>query len=215
MLFAGATVVIALLGMFALGVSLLNGAAVAAAIGVVLVLAASLTLLPALLGVIGRADRRGRQTARRSARGRRSEAAGSGCAGSARVQRRPAVTAIARHRGDAGPGRPALGLRLASSDAGNDPTNQTTRQAYDLLAKGFGPGFNGPLQIAVGAPAGRRLCCARRRLTTRCAPPRASRPSTSPRLNSTGTTAAVVAYPTTSPQSAQTIRLVTQAPRRR
>ncbi|MBV8218563.1 MAG: MMPL family transporter, partial [Solirubrobacterales bacterium] len=53
-LFAGATVVIALLGMFALGVSLLNGAAVAAAIGVVLVLAASLTLLPALLSLIGR-----------------------------------------------------------------------------------------------------------------------------------------------------------------
>ena len=47
---------------------------------------------------------------------------------------------------------PALGLRLASSDAGNDPTNQTTRQAYDLLAKGFGPGFNGPLQLAVALP---------------------------------------------------------------
>src|SRR6185312_5141660 len=59
-LFAGATVVIALLGMFALGVSLLNGAAVAAAIGVVLVLAASLTMLPALLTVVGpRIGRRG------------------------------------------------------------------------------------------------------------------------------------------------------------
>src|SRR6202011_4007690 len=53
-LFAGATVVIALLGMFALGVSLLNGVAVAAALGVVLVLAASLTLLPALLRLAGR-----------------------------------------------------------------------------------------------------------------------------------------------------------------
>ena len=47
---------------------------------------------------------------------------------------------------------PALGLRLASSDAGNDPASQTTRQAYDLLAKGFGPGFNGPLQVAVALP---------------------------------------------------------------
>src|SRR6202044_3070963 len=53
-LFAGITVVIALLGMFALGVSLLSGAAVAASIGVVLVLGASLTLLPALLSLIGR-----------------------------------------------------------------------------------------------------------------------------------------------------------------
>ncbi len=67
-LFAGATVVIALLGMFALGVSLLNGAAVAAAIGVVLVLAASLTLLPALLSLIGPADRPGGR--RQAARGR-------------------------------------------------------------------------------------------------------------------------------------------------
>src|SRR5262249_24096647 len=61
-LFAGVTVVIALLGMFALGVSLLNGAAVAAAIGVVLVLAASLTLLPPLLSIIGpRVARAGRR----------------------------------------------------------------------------------------------------------------------------------------------------------
>ena len=65
-LFAGVTVVIALLGMFALGVSLLNGAAIAAAIGVVLVLAASLTLLPALLSLVGR--RIGEAGGRRAAR---------------------------------------------------------------------------------------------------------------------------------------------------
>ena len=81
-LFAGATVVIALLGMFALGVSLLNGAAVAAAIGVVLVLGASLTLLPALLGLFGH-----RIGAVRNRRGGtddgRGSVAGCGCAGSA------------------------------------------------------------------------------------------------------------------------------------
>ena len=42
---------------------------------------------------------------------------------------------------------PALALRLGNSDAGNNPPNQTTRQAYDLLARGFGPGFNGPMQL--------------------------------------------------------------------
>src|ERR1700751_3429170 len=150
-LFAGATVVIALLGMFALGVSILNGAAVAAAIGVVLVLVASLTLLPALLGFAG---------------GRIGEA-GIGPAGRVgeddgrpgfwmrwvrQVQRRPALTAIVATALMLVLAAPALGLRLASSDAGNDPANQTTRQAFDLLAEGFGPGFNGPLQLAVALP---------------------------------------------------------------
>ena len=51
---------------------------------------------------------------------------------------------------------PALGLRLGASDAGNDPAAQTTRKAYDLLAEGFGSGFNGPLQLAVRLPGRRR-----------------------------------------------------------
>ena len=69
-----------------------------------------------------------------------------------RVQRRPVVTAIAATAVMLVLAAPALGLRLGSSDAGNDPASQTTRQAYDLLAKGFGPGFNGPLQVAVALP---------------------------------------------------------------
>ena len=44
---------------------------------------------------------------------------------------------------------PFLSLRLGFSDAGNEPTANTSRRAYDLLAEGFGPGFNGPLVIAV------------------------------------------------------------------
>ena len=77
-LFAGATVVIALLGMFALGVSLLNGAAVAAAIGVVLVLGASLTLLPALLSLVGRRSERPADDARRRTRTTRGRGSGFG-----------------------------------------------------------------------------------------------------------------------------------------
>jgi putative drug exporter of the RND superfamily len=203
--FAGATVVIALLGMFALGVSVLNGAAVAAAIGVVLVLSASLTLLPALLGFAGRrigeVRRRGgdqdTDTGRPGFWGRWVR----------QVQRRPAVTAIAATALMLVFAAPALGLRLASSDAGNDPASQTTRQAYDLLAKGFGPGFNGPLQVAVALPKAHDTA-ALKQITAAVAATPGVASITTPRLNATGTAAAVIAYPTTSPQSALTSSLV-------
>jgi RND superfamily putative drug exporter len=206
-LFAGATVVIALLGMFALGVSLLNGAAVAAAIGVVLVLAASLTLLPALLSLAGpRIVREGRKRSARSADGTRP---GFWLRWTKGVQRRPAVVAIAATAVMLALAAPALGLRLASSDAGNDPTSQTTRQAFDLLAKGFGPGFNGPLQMAVALPSAHDSA-ALKELTQRLSAAPGIASVATPRLNATGTTAALVVYPTTSPQSAQTSSLVTR-----
>jgi putative drug exporter of the RND superfamily len=206
-LFAGATVVIALLGMFALGVSVLNGAAVAAVIGVVLVLSASLTLLPALLGFVGaRIGKTGGRHAVRTTVGTRP---GFWMRWVRQVQRRPAVTAIAATALMLALAAPALGLRLASSDAGNDPANNTTRQAYDLLAKGFGPGFNGPLQVAVSLPAAHNAVALKQLSSAlRSTPGIAS--VAPPRLNPTGTAAAVLAYPTTSPQSAQTSELVTR-----
>ena len=204
-LFAGATVVIALLGMFALGVSLLNGAAVAASIGVVLVMAASLTLLPALLSLIGpRIGRVGRRQAAREADGARPA---FWLRWVQRVQRRPAVTAIAATALMLALAAPALGLRLASSDAGNDPAGQTTRQAFDLLAKGFGPGVNGPLQMAVALPQAHDSAALTELTHTLSRTPGIASVAP-PRLNAAGTTAAVVAYPTTSPQSAQTSSLV-------
>ena len=205
--FAGATVVIALLGMFALGVSLLNGAAVAAAIGVVLVLGASITLLPALLSFVGhRVGRAGRRRA--ATAGPEADTPGFWLRWAKGVQRRPATIAIASTAVMLALAAPALGLRLASSDAGNDPSNQTTRQAFDLLAKGFGPGSNGPLQLAVALPrphdstALTQLSAAVRRTPGIAA-------VAPPRLNPSGTAAALAAYPTTSPQSAQTSNLVT------
>jgi putative drug exporter of the RND superfamily len=212
-LFAGVTVVIALLGMFALGVSLLSGAAVAASIGVVLVLSASLTLLPALLSLIGRrvgeaGGRRGRLQARSGSRPDASRP-GFWLRWVQRVQRRPAMTAVAATTLMLVLASPALGLRLASSDAGNDPANQTTRQAFDLLAKGFGPGFNGPLQLAVALPRAHDTAA-----LTSLSHAVKSTPGvvsvTPPELNRDGTAAAVVVYPSTSPQSAQTSSLVTR-----
>jgi RND superfamily putative drug exporter len=102
---------------------------------------------------------------------------------------------------------PALGLRLASSDAGNDPASQTTRQAYELLAKGFGPGTNGPLQVAVALDRSHDSAAIAQLTHALQSTPGVASVST-PRLNADGTTAAIVAYPTTSPQSSQTASLV-------
>jgi RND superfamily putative drug exporter len=202
-LFAGATVVIALLGMFALGVSFLYGAAIAASLGVLLVLAASLTLLPALLMFTGkRVGRTGRNRSRpREAR------AGFWLRWVRLIQRRPMWAALGSTALLLALASPALGLRLGASDAGNDPAKQTTRKAYDLLAAGFGSGFNGPLQLAVRLPAaGDTAGLAQFTTALRHTPGIAS--VAAPRLNPAGGTAAIAVYPTTSPQSAQTTGLV-------
>jgi RND superfamily putative drug exporter len=202
-LFAGATVVIALLGMFALGVSFLYGVAIAASLAVLLVLAASLTLLPALLMFTGR--RIGRIRARRSSA--REPRAGFWLRWVALIQRRPAWAALASTALLLTFAAPALGLRLGASDAGNDPMTRTTRQAYDLLATGFGSGFNGPLQLAVQLPA-RGGAGDLTQLTTALRKTPGIASVAAPQLNPARDTAAIAAYPTTSPQSAATTSLV-------
>ncbi len=151
-LFAGSTVCIALLGILVLGVSFMNGLAVASALTVVFTVLAAVTLLPALLGVFGIRVLSRRQR-RRLVAGGRLPRAWSRWART--VQRRPAVLAIAAAAVMLVLAIPVLSLRLGSSDAGNDPASATSRQAYDLLAEGFGPGFNGPLILVAqaGGPA--------------------------------------------------------------
>ncbi|MFJ8545212.1 MMPL family transporter [Streptomyces sp. NPDC093586] len=146
--FAGATVCIALLGMLILRLSFLNGVAVAAALTVVLTVAASVTLLPALLSYIGPRALSRRERRRLAEHGPEPELpTGLAARWSAFVEHHPkllgalalvVVTVLAL---------PTLGLRLGTSDQGNDPRGTTTRQAYDLLAEGFGPGVNGPLTL--------------------------------------------------------------------
>jgi putative drug exporter of the RND superfamily len=202
-LFAGTTVVIALLGMFALGVSFLYGVAIAASLGVLLVLAASLTLLPALLMFTGK--RVGRARSRRVRR--REPRVGFWARWVGLIQRWPVWAALGSTALLLALASPALGLRLGASDSGNDPTTQTTRHAYDLLAAGFGPGFNGPLQLAVSLPsAGDTGGLARFTTTLRHTPGIAS--VAAPRLNAARNTAGIAVYPTASPQSARTTSLV-------
>jgi RND superfamily putative drug exporter len=202
-LFAGATVVIALLGMFALGVGFLYGAAIAASLGVLLVLVASLTLLPALLTFAGK--RVGR-ISRRAARPREARP-GFFARWVALIQRRPAWAALASTAILLALAAPALGLRLGASDSANDPPTQTTHKAYELLAQGFGTGFNGPLLLAVRLPnAGGTASLATITTALRHTPGIAS--VAAPQLNPARDMAAIAVYPTTSPQSAQTTDLV-------
>jgi putative drug exporter of the RND superfamily len=147
--FAGGTVCIALLGILTLGVGFLNGLALAAAVTVVCTVIAASTLLPALLGVIGMRVFSRRQLSRLWWDGPRPQQRPSGAWArwAWTVQRRPAVLAAAAAAVMLALSIPVLHLRLGASDASNDPASSTSRQAYDLLADGFGPGFNGPLLV--------------------------------------------------------------------
>jgi len=150
-LFAGSTVVIALLGMLVLGFSFLNGVAIASALTVVITMTASLTLLPSLLTfqkfrVLSRKERR-------SLKENGPEGAvveGGWFRWSNFVSRRPKTLALSAIAIMAIVTVPVFSLFLGSSDQGSDPAGSTTRMAYDYLAQGFGPGFNGPL-LVVGA----------------------------------------------------------------
>jgi RND superfamily putative drug exporter len=147
-LFAGITVCIALLGMFALGVSFLYGVAIAAAVVVSFTVLAALTLLPAMLGFMGTRvlGRRGR---RKLADGQRAVSHGGGfwVRWTGALERRPLAFALAALLVMGTLAAPFFSMRLGSSDASSDPAGTTTRQAYELLAKGFGAGYNGPLQL--------------------------------------------------------------------
>jgi putative drug exporter of the RND superfamily len=148
-MFAGITVCIALLGMFALGVSFLYGVAIAAAVVVSFTVLAALTLLPALLGLMGTRVL-GRRARRRLASGQFSTAADGGrfwARWTGALQARPVVFAVAALVVMATLAAPFFSMRLGSSDASSDPAGTTTHQAYALLVKGFGPGYNGPLQL--------------------------------------------------------------------
>ena len=152
-LFAGSTVCIAILGLIALGVSFFNGMAIGAAVAVGLTMAASLTLLPALLSLLGLKvlPRKQRRAVRAGqfidvhptgfwARWSRLVAAHKialGLAGTA------VIVAMAV---------PFFSLRLGQGDQGNDPSSTTTRKGYDLIAKGFGVGYNSNLEAVIDGP---------------------------------------------------------------
>jgi RND superfamily putative drug exporter len=207
--FAGLTVAIALLGQFALGLSFLDGAAVAATVTVTLTMLASLTLLPALLGFIGPRvlSRRQRRLIRES--GPQAEAVTSGWwyRWARSIERHSALRAAISLLVMVVVALPVLSLRLGIDDAGTDPASSTTRQAYDLLAKGFGPGFNGPFELvsALHGPAGEAAFA---RVVQAASHQPGIVAATGPQVSPTGSAAVAVLYPSTAPQAAQTATLL-------
>jgi RND superfamily putative drug exporter len=207
-LFAGITVIIALLGQFALGVSFLYGLAVASALAVLLTMLAALTILPAVLSRFGERIARPSRRARRSGESSAARDARGGWARWASlIQRHPWPGAVAGLAIMLALAAPALALRLGNSDAGNNPPNSTTRHSYDLLAKGFGRGYNGPLQVVASLPhAGDSAAVAGIEASLRAS---GNVASVSPaRLSPNGQTAVFLVYPSSAPQSLATSNLV-------
>ena len=152
--FAGITVVIALLGLYLTGVEFLYGLAFAASVSVAFTVLAAITLVPALLGALG-VRILGRRDRRDLAAGRTSPAhpAGGFQRWAGVVQKHPIALAGVGLVVLLTIALPVGGLRLGTADQGNDPVGTTTRAAYDALAEGFGPGVNGPLVVAIDLTA--------------------------------------------------------------
>jgi putative drug exporter of the RND superfamily len=220
-LLAGATVVIALLGMFATDVNFMYGLAIASVLAVLLTLAASLTLLPALLsrfgarlvrprgphqGLLGRrppgaAGAKGASAAlgapRRSVWRRWSET----------VQQRPWPLAVVSLAVMVALLLPVTALRMNNSDAGNSPANLSSRHAFDLLAQGFGSGFNGPLTL-VAELRGREQTSALAAVRAAAAATADVVAVTQPHIGPSGTVAVMQVYPDSAPQALATTNLV-------
>ena len=145
-LFAGCTVMIALFGLGAMGLEYLWATAVTTSATVLMMLLATLTLLPALLGFMGTNVDRGRVP---FVRGDRGDGHGIWTRWSHVVQRRPLVTGVVALAALLALAAPALTMRFGYPDAGTGPEHLSSRRAYDLVAAGFGPGANGPLIVAV------------------------------------------------------------------
>jgi RND superfamily putative drug exporter len=147
-LFAGATVCVALLGLLMLNITFLVGVAVGTAITVGLTMLASLTLTPALLGFMGLKVLGRRRLERLRTHGPDdAHVTGGWLKWANLVERRRFPLAAAAIGLIVLLGAPAFSMQYGSADAGNDPSSFTTRKAYDLLSEGFGPGFNANMQV--------------------------------------------------------------------
>ncbi|HTW07624.1 MAG TPA: MMPL family transporter, partial [Acidimicrobiales bacterium] len=186
-----------------------DGAAVAATITVLLTMLVSLTLLPALLGFLGPKVLSRRQRRRMSEAGPRAEAVTSGFwyRWSRSVERQSAPRAVAGLLVVVVVALPVLSLRLGIDDAGTDAASSTTHQAYDMLAEGFGPGFNGPFELVSRLDGGAGEA-AFSRVVEAVSHQRGVVAATAPQVSPAGTAAVALVYPSTAPQASQTAQLL-------
>jgi putative drug exporter of the RND superfamily len=205
---AGCTVVIAVLGLFLTGLPYMYGVAISASLAVLVVMIASITLLPALLSYLGpRVDKLRIPFLGRALKEDRPDRESPAARWSHAVQRRPWTAAILAAAVLLALAAPALGMRLGFPDAGNDPKDTMTRQAYDLISEGFGPGANGPLVIAAELPdPGAKQDVNALAATLRKEEGVAF--VSAPRINDAGDAAVITVVPTTSPQASETTDLV-------
>ena len=200
-LFAGSTVVIAMMGLFVMRQRLLNATAVAASVTVLMTMIAAVTLLPALLGFTGRNIDRLRlpylgRTATRSPLAERWART---------IQRRPVLGLVAGALVMVALAVPALSMRLSFEDSSTAPHSTMAYRAHQLLAEGFGAGYDAPLvvvaDVAPGTPGLGPVADA-----FRATPGVAS--VTPPRTSPDGAAQVFVAFPTTGTQDAATPALV-------
>jgi putative drug exporter of the RND superfamily len=227
---AGSTVVVSILGLYVSGVPFVGAMGLASAIVVAVAMLAALTLMPAFMGVAKQNVRaiKDRRAAKRATRGDVDEATAAArlaaltAAGDEahensafarwgrKVSNRPWPWAIAATGVLVVLAIPLFSLRLGQLDAGTNPTSESIRRAYDLIATNFGPGANGPLTVVVQLPSGNspqanQTLLANTQSTLSKTPGVAA--VAAPSVNSANTTAVINVVPTTSPQDAATTKL--------
>ncbi|MET9048550.1 MULTISPECIES: MMPL family transporter [unclassified Streptomyces] len=209
--FAGLTVVIALVGLAVVNIPMLTKMGVAAAGTVAIAVLIALTLIPALLGYAGRKVKPAGEKSRMLGGGRAAAAKGRpnmGTRWASFVVRRPVAVLLLGVIGLGAAALPASQLELGLPDDGSQPTATTQRRAYDLLSEGFGPGFNGPLMVVVDAKSSEHPKAAVATVTDDIKGMRDVVTVTPPTYNASGDTAMITVVPGSKPSSATTEDLV-------
>ncbi|MFD4508702.1 MMPL family transporter [Streptomyces sp. NPDC058457] len=207
--FAGLTVVIALAGLSVVGVPTLTKMGLSAAGAVVVAVLVALTLVPALLGILPNAV-----LSRRVRKGRDTGDTGAGTGDNAGtrwarfVQRRPVPVLLASVIGLGIVALPVLDLQLGMPGDESKSTATTERRAYDELADGFGPGFNGPFTVVVDAKGAKNPRSAAKSVGETISATKGVVSVTAPVFNPAGDTAIFTATASTAPTDEKTKDLV-------
>ncbi|MGW2084126.1 MMPL family transporter [Streptomyces sp. NPDC001880] len=206
--FAGLTVVIALVGLAVVNIPLLTKMGFAAAGTVALAVLIALTLVPALLGFAGKRIT-GRKARKAAEEGKRAEAKPNmGTRWARFVLRKPVWVLLAGVIGLGVIAVPAASLEMGLPDEGSQPTSTTQRRAYDLVSEGFGPGFNGPLTVVVDTADSSDGKSAAKRVSAEISAMPGVVAVTPAQFNKAGDTAVFTVVPKDRPSSVETENLV-------
>ncbi|HEX5947017.1 MAG TPA: MMPL family transporter [Acidimicrobiales bacterium] len=206
-LVAGGTVIVAILSLYLIGIDFVAAIGLASAVTVATTLAASVTLLPALLGFAGDAIDRWSLPFLHHHGGADHDSWWHRWTGA--IQRRPWVAFGSSLLILLALAVPLFSMRLGSADAGANPPETTTRKAYDLIAEGFGPGFNGPLLVAADLPGTPdEDAAALESITTELRSTDDVTAVAPPLVNEAGDAAVISVIPAASPQDERTDALV-------